>query len=349
MKKLLLILLLIPFLSFSQQVLHAGEPDWYNGEPLILSNLKSTQPLSCPSNSTISTGYPLWTNYWAGYMIKINNISTCSVTINCFEARFQGTSGYRIYTKTGTFVGFELNAAAWGLVGTAANLTGISTVGPTPIPIAVNVIIPPGSSQSFYLTRTDNVIANRHLYVTGLGTAGTTIYASDANIQITEGSYIDPYFAFLNIGTRRPSLDVYYNMTCSILPLELLKFEALNEDQINKINWKVSTNDVDELSIERSVDGENWEVIKEYYALLNSSLENSFYDMDYENTINYYRLKYFDKGNFYYSKIMAVDNRISNKTPLKYTDILGREANKDSKGIILIHHSDGKTEKIINY
>lgn len=347
MKKLILFLLLIPFLSFSQQILHSGEPDWYNGEPLILSNLKPYQPLSCPSNSILNTGYPAWTNYWAGYMIKINNISTCSITINCFEARFQGTTGYRIYTKTGTFVGFETNAASWILVGTANNVTGISTVGPSPIPIAVNVIIPPLSSQSFYLTRTDNLIANRHLYITGTGVAGITVYSADANIQITEGSYIDPFFAFLNVGVRRPSLNVYYNIICSPLPLELINFEVKNLNNINKIDWEFISENIDELSLERSTDCKNWEILKEYFNLSNSTHNNSFYDFDYKNTFNYYRLKFFDKGEYKYSKIIVIDNNIHKSDSKINFDILGRESNPNNQEIIIIYHSDGKTEKII--
>lgn len=226
MKKLLNILLLLITLNLSSQthVLHTNEPDWYNGKELHYDNFKILKPLACASNSIISSGYPAWTNYWAGYMIKINNISTCSVTINCFETRFQGTSGYRIYTKTGTFVGFELNALAWTLVGTTNNLTGLSTIAPTPIPIAVNITIPPLSSQSFYLTRTDNVVANRHLYVTGVGIAGTTVYSSDANIQITEGSYIDPFFADGKTGE-------WYGMG-TLTKYKDREFEEINENPI---------------------------------------------------------------------------------------------------------------------
>lgn len=229
MKKLLLIVLVCLFgNTFGQSV--SRDTSYTQG---IESTLKTTATCGAP---WITTGYPAWTNYWAGYMINIINTSICPIEINSFEARFQGTSGYRIYTKSGTFVGFELNSAAWALVGTTNNLTGLSTVAPTPIPIAVNITIPPGGIQGFYLTRTDNVVANRHLYVPGTGTAGTTVYASDGNLSITEGSYIDPYFAFLNAGTRRPSLDVCYTINCV---LEYEEDSVLTISQATDVMWKL--------------------------------------------------------------------------------------------------------------
>jgi len=357
MKKSILIILMCVLsliLNSQNKVLHAGEKDWYEGPVLVESNLKTLQPLqplACPSNSTLSSGYPLWTNYWAGYMIKINNITTCSITINCFEARFQGTSGYRIYTKTGTFVGFETTAGAWILVGTAANLTGLSTVAPTPIPIAVNVTIPPGASQSFYLTRTDNVIANRHLYITGVGTAGTTVYAADANIQITEGSYIDPFFAFLNIGTRRPSLDVYYNTVC-VLPIELVKFDGKYYDKANNLSWITALEiNNDYFVVERSEDGLNWlEVGKIDGSGTSQQLKNySFKDKNFSNTVNYYRLTQVDyNGESTKSNIIVIDNRIDSPIIIRTTNLIGQDVTEEYKGLKFLYYSNGVIKKEFN-
>lgn len=237
MKKLLYILLIINQFSFSQI-----ETDWKH-EKWEESNFlyKTTQIMSCPSSNTLSTGYPAWTNYYAGYMIKINNVSSNTVQINCFEARFQGTSGYRIYTKTGTFIGFENTPAAWTLVGTANNVVGISTTTSSPIPILMNIPINPGNSQSFYLTRTDNLVANRHLYISGTGTPGTTIYASDANLQITEANYLDCFF-ILQVGARRPSLQVYYNL---ILPLPIESQPQIISTEPNNISSPLIKNITD--------------------------------------------------------------------------------------------------------
>lgn len=107
MKKILTLFLLLIALSIkSQNVLHAGV-DWRIDDSIQSSELKSMSPLAACGSPFLSTGYPVWTNYWAGWMVKIINTNPCPIVINSFEARFQGTSGYRIYTKTGTFIGFE--------------------------------------------------------------------------------------------------------------------------------------------------------------------------------------------------------------------------------------------------
>ncbi|HRD39902.1 MAG TPA: hypothetical protein PLC65_14830 [Bacteroidia bacterium] len=261
-------------------------PEQFSGEKIMW----------CASANTLVTGYPAWLNYWAGWMVNINNISTNTITINCFEARFQGTSGYRIYTKTGTFVGFELNAAAWTLVGTAANVTGISTTTSTPIPIAVNVNINPGATQAFYLTRTDNTIANRHLYVAGAGTAGTTVYSSDANLQVTEGSYVDPFFAFLNAGTRRPSFQIYYSIY-NPLPVELGNFKCSSDKTGTQLSWTTySEKNNAYFSVERSQNGVDFEEIGQVEGAINSNqiMNYSFKDNLPKRGVNYYRLKQVD-------------------------------------------------------
>ncbi len=350
MKKLLILFLSILTINLKAQtkVLHAGELDWYEGEqpiPLIY-NQKTNQVMSCASGALLSTGYPLWTNYWAGYMIKINNISTCSITINCFEARFDGTSGYRIYTKTGTFVGFETTAGSWILVGTVASITSISTIAPTPIPIAVNVTIPPASSQSFYLTRTDNVIANRHLYITGLGTAGTTVYANDANIQITEGSYVDPFFAALQIGVRRPSLDIYYTKVCSVLPVELIDFKGSAKNDYNALEWSTITeHNNDHFILESSLDGVKFNEVHKINSQGDSYNKITYHFNDFNlNTdkITYYQLISVDnQGIKEYSNIIAIENQLLTKKVIKTLNILGQEVSSDYDGIKIIYYSDG--------
>ncbi|GAB4133397.1 MAG: hypothetical protein Fur0041_05590 [Bacteroidia bacterium] len=291
---------------FSQTgVLHANpeDVDLYIPEENALTDtsvLRLNSPnsaLACPSGATINTGYPAWTNYYAGYMININNISTMNMTIDCFEARFQGTSGYRIYTKTGTFVGSETNPAAWTLVGNiAAGVVGVSTTGPSPIPIAVNVIIPPGATQAFYLTRTDNVTTNRHLYVTGTGTPGTTVYCSNADLQITEARYLDPYFT-LQAGSRRPSLTVYYTLSTP-MPVELIEFNCSSQNDNISLNWSTATEENNHyFLLERSTDANSaFLPIAEIPGNGNSSIQHNYSYTDYNPVTgnNYYRLKQID-------------------------------------------------------
>lgn len=354
MKKLLTLFFIILTLGIvkSQNVLHAGI-DWREDSIHYESTSKTLAPLTTACGSPfLSTGYPVWTNYWAGWMVRIINTNVCPITINSFEARFQGTTGYRIYTKTGTFVGFETTPAAWTLVGTVASLTGTSTTAPTAIPIVVNVTIPAGGSQSFYLTRSDNLIANRHLYVAGIGVAGTTIYASNVDLSITEGSYVDPYFAFLNVGSRRPSFDVCYSINCA-LPIELISFEANGYGTYNNINWSCATETNNNyFVVERSTDGVNWTQVGVVDGAGTSNM-NTFYsykDFSYnKNTYNYYRLKQVDfNGQYEYSNIIYVDNTDVGKPKLISTiNQFGQEVDENYKGLVIEIYDDNSIKKII--
>ena len=251
--------------------------------------------MGCPSSNTLVTGYPAWTHYWAGWMVNINNVSTSTINIECFEARFDGTSGYRIYTKSGTFVGFETTAGAWSLLGSAANVTSISTTTSTPIPIAINQVILPGATQAFYFTRTDNTVANRHLYIIGTGTPGTTVYSSDSYLQVTEANYIDTYFINMG-GTRRPSFQIYYTIVAT-LPIELKSFTCSSNKLGIALDWTTSTErGNDHFAIERSADGKNFEEIAKVGGAGNSTSDKNYKYLD-KNPLNgttYYRLKQVD-------------------------------------------------------
>lgn len=289
--------------------------------------------MSCPTSNTLVSGYPAWTNYWAGWMVNINNISTNTVNISCFEARFQGTSGYRIHTKNGTFVGFESTAGAWTLIGTATNVASISTTTSSPVPITVNQTILPGATRAFYLSRTDNLVANRHLYIAGTGTPGVTVYASDANIQITEANYIDVYFINMG-GTRRPSFQVYYSLIVP-LPVELTSFDCMSNKINMQLNWVTATErNCDYFGIERSSDGNNFEEIGRVEGAGNSNSTKKYTYTD-ENPligINYYRLRQVDiSGETTYSHLSTCLFQ-KNKTKINiysYTGVLLASAETD--------------------
>lgn len=350
MKKLLVFLIMMFTLTSRSQVLHAGEADWPNDtvEPYNFQMKASTAGCGTPF---LSTGYPAWTNYWAGWMVNIVNTNACPITINGFEARFDGTSGYRIYSKAGTFVGFELAAGSWALVGSLASLTSTSVVAPTAIPIAVGITIPAGATRGFYLTRTDNLVANRHLYVPGAGTAGTTVYAADGNLSITEGSYVDPFFAALQVGVRRPSFDICYTIACP-LPIEIVKFDVYKKESYNLIDWVSATEtNNDFYTIERSIDVTNWEVLSDIDGSGSSSTSIFYEYKDYtpSKTINYYRLKQTDfNGTYKYFNIIDIDNRVNGegKTLVKITNIVGQEIDSNSDGVLIYYYSDGTHQKV---
>lgn len=289
--------------------------------PLQESSNKAAKIMACPSSNTLVTGYPAWTNYWAGWMVNINNTGTNTVVINCMEARFDGTSGYRIYNKAGTFVGFEATPGAWTLLGTAAGVVSISTTTSTPIPIALSTTLNPGTVNGFYLTRTDNTVANRHLYISGTGTPGTTIYSSDANLSITEANYIDTYFINMG-GTRRPSFQVYYTIIAP-LPIELLDFQCKTGEKHIQLQWATAKEvNSDYFSVERSQDGYHFTEIEKVIAAGNSNekVNYVFTDIEPMNGINYYRLKQFDKNNQSHTmKISSCEFKAKNKKVKVYS------------------------------
>ena len=90
-----------------------------------------------------------------------------------------GVHDVEIYTKTGSHVGFEGNAAAWTLLGTAnaVNVTG-SGFG-TVIPITISVIIPGCETAAFYVTTTSTSSSGSN-YTNG--TAVGNVWSADANI-----------------------------------------------------------------------------------------------------------------------------------------------------------------------
>jgi len=136
---------------------------------LLCAALAVPAVAQCPSFQTLTTAG----NGQNGTMFDIVNLSAAPRTILSFDqCFFNGTSdNIEIYTKTGTSSGFELNSAAWTLVGSA---TGVPHgVAPTldPLPIAVNVTIPAGATQAFYVTTTGGTVA----YTTGAAQFGTVI------------------------------------------------------------------------------------------------------------------------------------------------------------------------------
>ena len=96
----------------------------------------------------------------------------------------------------------------------------------------------------------------------------------------------------------------------TVLPVELLSFDV--EAQANErvfVSWVTESEiDLDRYEIERSTDGENWEMIA--YTFANGSIDKSDYDfVDHapELGVNYYRLKSIDiNGDHNYSDVKSV-------------------------------------------
>ena len=100
--------------------------------------------------------------------------------------------------------------------------------------------------------------------------------------------------------------------TCSVaLPVELLYFEVLVSGETVHASWATATEiNNDFFSLERSTNGEDWEVLFEVSGAGNSTNIQHYEIQDYEPLIGlaYYRLKQTDfDGNFEYFEIKTVN------------------------------------------
>lgn len=126
-----------------------------------------------------------------GTMFNVNNVSAGPVTVMSFAQNFlaAGTDNVEIYTKAGSFAGSEAIAANWTLASTVTGMVHGAGVADT-IPAVVNVTIPAGATQGFYVTvtaaTTGNVAYTNGNLVVPATTSGAVAF-SDANIQFVCG------------------------------------------------------------------------------------------------------------------------------------------------------------------
>lgn len=147
-------------------------------------------------------------NEQAGNMFDITAIN--SVTIDSFDENLVHSGNIAIYYKAGTHVGFEQSPLDWTLIGTAIGVTTNGVGNATPIPLAINVTIPAGQTYAFYITFVDPMDQARLAYTNG--TAVGNVFASDANIQVKEGT--GKAYPFLNSFSPRDfNGNVHYTAT----------------------------------------------------------------------------------------------------------------------------------------
>ncbi|WP_426041863.1 IPTL-CTERM sorting domain-containing protein [Brevundimonas sp. TWP2-3-4b1] len=125
---------------------------------------------------TVSTPTPS-NNGDAGIMFDVTATNAVTVTglANQFNTAIPQT--VNIYTRPGTHVGFSSASTGWSLVGTTS-LTGTGAV--QSIPVVLSEPIAAGQTKGFYIAAAGIGYRN--------GTAVGAVAASDANIQILEGT-----------------------------------------------------------------------------------------------------------------------------------------------------------------
>jgi len=112
------------------------------------------------------------------------------------------------------------------------------------------------------------------------------------------------------------SNDGYYtlgskNYTTSILPIELMSFEAKADEEKVHLKWSTATEKNNEsFTVEKATDGENFSTVAIVKAAGNSSARKDYYSADTSpyKGLSYYRVKQSDfDGKVNYSKIIAVE------------------------------------------
>lgn len=137
---------------------------------------------------------------------------------------------------------------------------------------------------------------------------------------------------------------------CSMLPIALSDWKAYNNIDYNTLKWTTSSEiNNDYFTLERSVNGEDWESIHFEYGAGNSSntVEYTFNDYRYsKNDVNFYRLSQTDfDGETIAYNVIKVDNRMKSVEIVKIVNYLGQEVNENYKGLRIITYSDGSVIK----
>jgi len=150
------------------------------------------------------------------------------------------------------------------------------------------------------------------------------------------------------------NMELYEIGPCAPLPVELVKFEAVNQNTYNNINWETLTEtNNSHFILNRSLNGLLWSEIVRINGNGNVYEPTLYNYRDYgfsADTINYYLLKQVDfDGTETSSKIISVDNTKNNKpSVIKIIDLNGIEVDENSNGIIIKIYSNGRAEKVVN-
>lgn len=150
----------------------------------------ATDTAICPGDSVTITALPppttLGTTLAAGNNHRGNMfdlVALNTITITGFDAHPMGNTTIEIYYKVGTYQGFEANAGAWTLVGSAAVVAQpLGTA--TPVPVPVGVTIPAGQTYAFYITSSNVAVSLNYTNGTTVG----NVFSQDANLQFLEGA-----------------------------------------------------------------------------------------------------------------------------------------------------------------
>jgi hypothetical protein len=168
----------------------------------------------------------------------------------------------------------------------------------------------------------------------------------------------------LSVWGTTPSTDAYstttyrwgeieeYTVRISVaLPVELLYFEGVRYQTFNYLKWSTaSEQNSSHFHIERSEDGDRWEVIGYRSSAGNSQsvINYSYLDNFIKNITVYYRLVQYDiDGNFDLYGPIALEGVFPNKKIIRYINLAGQEVNETYSGVVFEVYEDGTMRKTI--
>lgn len=124
-----------------------------------------------------------------GNMFDVNALT--DITVDSFDVHGDVglTFDVNVWVKTGTHVGFEADASAWTLLDTAVGVVSNGDGVVTPLNLTLGYTIPAGETHAFFVSPIGGGF-NYHN-----GTAVGALLASDANLEILEGSAVDDAFS----------------------------------------------------------------------------------------------------------------------------------------------------------
>ena len=144
-----------------------------------------------------------------------------------------------------------------------------------------------------------------------------------------------------------------WDVTPIALPVELVSFNGKKYNNSNLLYWTIaSENNNNFFTIERSIDGTNWEIVETITSYGNHQTETNYTHIDksFENgLINYYRLSQTDfDGVTKIFNTISIDNMYTEKKINKIINIRGEELDEIIiPGIYYIIYDDGTRERVI--
>lgn len=130
------------------------------------------------------------------------------------------------------------------------------------------------------------------------------------------------------------------------LPVELIDFVGHNEGTSNILKWSTATEtNNDYYTVQRSADMLEWTDLGTVPAVgtTQTRLDYDFIDLDFEQGVNYYRLKQTDMdGTSQLLRTVAIDNSKTDDTVTRRINYMGQEAGMEYQGFVIEYHERGK-------